>query len=52
MIYLSRFEKTNKDLTLQANMLYAKYLSNIKMNNKELADSFLLAYKQTMGLRK
>jgi len=50
MIYLSRFEKTNKDLTIQANMLYIKYLSNMERNNKEMADRFLLAYKATLGL--
>ena len=50
MIYLSRFEKTNKDLTIQANILYNKYLSNMERNNTELANKFLIAYKDTLGL--
>ena len=50
MIYLSRFEKTNKDLTIQANILYNKYLSNMERNNTELANKFLTAYKATLGL--
>ena len=50
MIYLSRFEKTNKDLKIQADMLYNKYLSNKERKNTELANKFLTAYKATLGL--
>lgn len=52
MIYLSRFERTNKDLRIQANILYNKYLSNMERNNVKLADEFLTAYKATLGLMK
>ena len=50
MIYLSRIEKTNEDLKIQAKMLYSKYESNLERKNTGLADRFLTAYKCTLGL--
>lgn len=52
MIYLSRFEKTQKGLKLQANFLYKKYLSYASQGKKELANKFLNSYRDTLSMMK